>query len=218
MAAAPRTLMARRMHQEMLERRLKVERGALLLIVALSKGERNVDIYSVILASRQGHQPTGQLELLDVHALRKRTGRGHADGTGGTSLGKIGGFLNAPEAIAINPTAGKMYVTNKNGNSVTMSNLDGSTPVGLTFSGLLNGPYGIALDVAGNRVHVATGFGPNSVASAKLDGIRAIAEDSSSAGVMTGSWSEMGAVVDTTGLHLDEKPTGISCRLLAFSQ
>ena len=99
--------------------------------------------------------------------------KANLDGSGAKNLGNIGGFLAGPSGIAINATAGKMYVCNTSG-SVTMSNLDGSSPVNLTFGGLLEGPFGIALDVAGNRIYVSLSFGPNVVVRANLDGSAAV--------------------------------------------
>jgi DNA-binding beta-propeller fold protein YncE len=98
--------------------------------------------------------------------------KSNLDGTGGTSLGNIGGFLNAPQGIAINATAGKIYVSNEGGDSITQSNLDGSSPVNMTFNGLLKGPYGVALDVSGNKIYIANG-GNNTIVRGNLDGSNA---------------------------------------------
>jgi DNA-binding beta-propeller fold protein YncE len=95
--------------------------------------------------------------------------KSNLDGTGGASLGNIGGFLNAPQGIAINATAGKIYISNEGGDSITQSNLDGSSPVNMTFNGLLKGPYGVALDVSGNKIYIANG-GNNTIVRGNLDG------------------------------------------------
>jgi sugar lactone lactonase YvrE len=109
-------------------------------------------------------------DLMNANTMTVTTS--NLDGTGGTSLGNIGNFLNIPQGIAINATAGKIYVSSEGGASVTQSNLDGSSPVNLTFNGLLNGPYGVALDVPGNRMFVANG-GNNTIVRANLDGSNA---------------------------------------------
>lgn len=98
------------------------------------------------------------------------------DGTGGKSLGNIGGFLNTPEGIAVDSTNAKIYVGNESGNTITKSNLDGSGAVNLSLAGLLNGPYGVALDVAANKMYVANGGGQSGigfVVRADLDGSNA---------------------------------------------
>ena len=94
------------------------------------------------------------------------------DGSGGRSLGNLGGLLNTPQGIAIDATNGRFYAGNESGNTVTRANLDGTGATNLTLGGLLNGPYGVALDVAGNKMYVANG-GNNTVVRADLDGSNA---------------------------------------------
>lgn len=103
--------------------------------------------------------------------------KANLDGTGGASLGNIGGFLNSPQGIAINKAAGKMYVTNEGGDTVTMSDLNGAGAVNLTVGGLLAGPYGIALDVAAGKMYVSNGGGAGNtprIVVANLDGSTAV--------------------------------------------
>jgi DNA-binding beta-propeller fold protein YncE len=80
-----------------------------------------------------------------------------------------------PQGIAINATAGKIYAGNEGGDTITQSNLDGSGAVNLTLNSLLKGPYGVALDVPGNKMYVANGGGgingnTGFVVRANLDG------------------------------------------------
>ena len=96
--------------------------------------------------------------------------RANLDGSDANDLGNISGFLNNPNAIAVNASAGKLYVVNESGNSVVMSNLDGSNPVNLTFGGLLQVPVGIALDAAGGKIYVSVQLGASAVVRANLDG------------------------------------------------
>lgn len=100
--------------------------------------------------------------------------KANVDGTGGAVLPITAGLLAAPQGVAINATAGKLYAGNEGGDTVTMANLDGSGGVNLTLGGLLKGPYGVALDVAAGKMYVANGGGfPNPtprVVRANLDG------------------------------------------------
>ena len=96
--------------------------------------------------------------------------RANLDGSDANDLANIAGFLNNPNAIAVNASAGKLYVVNLSGNSVAMSNLDGSNPVILTFGGLLQAPFGIALDPAGGKIYVSVQLGASAVVRANLDG------------------------------------------------
>jgi DNA-binding beta-propeller fold protein YncE len=89
------------------------------------------------------------------------------DGTGGVSLGNLGGTLNGPHCIALDVANNRIFVTNNTGNTVVRANLDGTG--GTTILGGFNHPWGIALDVANNRMYVANGSG-NNIIRANLDG------------------------------------------------
>jgi DNA-binding beta-propeller fold protein YncE len=89
-------------------------------------------------------------------------------GTGGGSLGNLGGTLDSPHGIALDLAAGKMYVTNYNSNTVTVANLDGTGGTALAVA-TLNLPSGIALDVTAGKMYV-TDSGNHRVTVANLDG------------------------------------------------
>jgi DNA-binding beta-propeller fold protein YncE len=89
------------------------------------------------------------------------------DGTGGISLGNLGGTLNGPHCIALDMANNRMFVTNNAGNTVVRANLDGTGAT--TILGGFNRPWGIALDVANNRMYVANGSS-NNIIRANLDG------------------------------------------------
>jgi DNA-binding beta-propeller fold protein YncE len=77
------------------------------------------------------------------------------DGTGGVSLGNLGGTLNGTEGIALDLTAGKMYVVNFINSTISQANLDGTGGVSLgNLGGLLNNPVGIALDLTAGKMYV----------------------------------------------------------------
>jgi DNA-binding beta-propeller fold protein YncE len=147
---------------------------------ALLRGTNNgtgigvVEVYA--LASTT---PTPTAKLFIANGNNGTITTSNADGTGGTALaGNISPLLMAPQGIAINAAAGKIYAGNEGGDMVTQANLDGTGAVNLTLNGLLKGPYGVALDVQGNKMYVANGGGGitgNSgfVVRADLDGSNA---------------------------------------------
>jgi DNA-binding beta-propeller fold protein YncE len=74
--------------------------------------------------------------------------RANLDGTGGVSLGNLNGTLDGPTYIALDLTAGKMYVTNADSDTISRANLDGTGGVSLgNLNGTLNGALGIALEL-----------------------------------------------------------------------
>ena len=103
------------------------------------------------------------------------------DGSGGTALtGNLASLISGPQMIAINSAAGKMYVANTQSAAIIQANLDGTGAVNLALSVPLNNPYGIALDVAGNKIYISNAgdvFGANAgigfVVRADLDGTNA---------------------------------------------
>ncbi len=134
-------------------------------------GVATVEVYALADATSTP-TPTPALFIVnggDATPANSSVTKSNLDGTGGTSLGNIGGFLNGPQGLAINAAAGKIYVSNESGDTITQSNLDGSSPVNLTFNGLLKGPYGIALDVPGNKIYIANG-GNNTIVRGDLAG------------------------------------------------
>jgi DNA-binding beta-propeller fold protein YncE len=144
-------------------------------IVRGAGGGTGIAVVEVYALANAAPTPTPTLFIAnggDATPANSTVTKSNLDGTGGTSLGNIGNFLNTPQGIALNATAGKIYVSNEGGNSITQSNLDGSSPVNMTFNGLLNGPYGIALDVPGNKIYIANG-GNNTIVRGNLDGSNA---------------------------------------------
>src|SRR3990172_4059934 len=95
--------------------------------------------------------------------------RANLDGSGGISLGNLGGTLNNPFGIALDLVGGKMYVANQN-NTISRANLDGSGGISLgNLGGTVSVPNGIALDVANGKMYV-TNIGNNTISRANLDG------------------------------------------------
>jgi len=83
-----------------------------------------------------------------TNSIISTVSQANLDGTGGISLGNLGGTLNGPFAIALDVAAGKMYVANHFSHTVSQANLDGTGGVSLgNLGGTLNWPLGIALDV-----------------------------------------------------------------------
>jgi len=92
------------------------------------------------------------------------------DGTGGVNLGDLDGKLNGATYIALDVSAGKMYVTNWwNSSGVVRANLDGTGGENLgDLNGTLNNSLGIALDVAAGKMYVVS-YTNNTVSRANLD-------------------------------------------------
>jgi len=83
--------------------------------------------------------------------------RANLDGTGGVSLGNLGGTLNGPTGIALDLSNGYMYVANYNNDTISRANLDGTGGVSLgNLGGTLNEPHGIALDLRQTGLAVST--------------------------------------------------------------
>jgi hypothetical protein len=97
--------------------------------------------------------------------------RANMDGTGGVDLGDLDGKLNGATYIALDVSAGKMYVTNWwNTSGVVRANLDGTGGEYLgDLNGTLNNSLGIALDVAAGKMYVVS-YTNNTVSRANLDG------------------------------------------------
>jgi hypothetical protein len=78
--------------------------------------------------------------------------RANLDGTGGVSLGNLGGLIDNPRGIALDVTNGKMYVINLF-NKVIQANLDGTGAVDLgNFNSTLATQYNIAISNVGTPV------------------------------------------------------------------
>ncbi len=102
--------------------------------------------------------------------------RANLDGSGGVNLGNLGGTLDNPQGIALDVANNKMYVTmgkdwaGEGTNSISRANLDGTGGVNLgNLGGTLNNPWGIALDVANNKMYVAN-HDNDTIVRANLDG------------------------------------------------
>ena len=68
------------------------------------------------------------------------------------------------------PQESKMYVTNYGNDTISQANLDGTGGVSLgNLNGTLNGPWGIALDLAAGEMYV-TNNGNSTIRRANLDG------------------------------------------------
>ncbi len=86
----------------------------------------------------------GKIYLLDngINGLIQA----NLDGTQIVNLGNLGGTLDVPLGIALDPATGKMYVTNFGNNTVSVANLDGTGGKSLgNLGGTLDEPLGIAL-------------------------------------------------------------------------
>src|SRR3989304_3702776 len=71
--------------------------------------------------------------------------RANLDGTGGTSLGNLGGTLSNPTGIALDLAGGHMYVANNGNNTISRANLDGTGGISLgNLGGTPRGPGGNA--------------------------------------------------------------------------
>jgi uncharacterized repeat protein (TIGR02543 family) len=110
---------------------------------------------------------------LHMYVVNGATGtviQANLDGTGGFSLGNLGGTLSNPLDIALDVPNNKMYVTNSSNNTVSRANLDGTGGVNLgNLGGTLNQPYGIALDLVNNKMYVVNN-GNDTISQANLDG------------------------------------------------
>jgi len=130
--------------------------------------------------------------------------RANLDGTGGVSLGNLGGTLNGPTGIALDLSNGYMYVANYDDNTISRANLDGTGGVSLgNLGGTLNGPQGIALDVWSGYMYVANGTG-NTISRANLDG---------TGGVSLGNLG--GTLNEPHGIALDLRQTGLAVPTLS---
>jgi sugar lactone lactonase YvrE len=96
--------------------------------------------------------------------------RGNLDGTGGVSLGDLGGTLNLPAGIALDEDNSRMYIANCTGGTLSVSALDGTGGVDLgNLGGLLDSPVGIAIDPVNDKMYVVNQTNSN-VVRANLDG------------------------------------------------
>jgi hypothetical protein len=97
------------------------------------------------------------------------------DGSGGGELSISGTTVSAPEGVAIDAAAGRLYWVNYSGpdpQRVSFAKLDGSGGADLNTAGAtVDSPYGIAVDPTGGRVFWANApAGPDDISFARIDG------------------------------------------------
>jgi len=95
--------------------------------------------------------------------------RSSLEGTNVQNLGDLGGTLDGPEDVAVDPANGRLYVVGKDSGNVCRANLDGTSPEVLSgLQGLLNRPYAIALDLVHGKMYVSNE--DERIIQANLDG------------------------------------------------
>jgi len=118
---------------------------------------------AVLLSSTQAWLYTAHREVGDALC------RSSLEGTNVENLGDLGGTLDGPEDVAVDPANGKLYVVGKDSGNVCRANLDGTSPEVLSgLQGLLGRPYAIALDRVHGKIYVSNE--DERIIQANLDG------------------------------------------------
>jgi DNA-binding beta-propeller fold protein YncE len=133
-------------------------------------GEFNVvlnEVYAIAL----------DIERNRLYVTGSDTGRvatAELDGSNGSELSALNGLVGSVKGVAVDPIAGRIYITGDN-STIVVSDLDGGNAVSLgNLGGLLDHPYGIALDPTHGRMYIANAGG-NNIVRANLDGTDAVA-------------------------------------------